>query len=137
MHLAKNRGLQARSRLELFNGYPQRDPQRVGFHVAFLCVSRQFVMCLAPTLPCFDTHLLSLKPLAIGHQLLLRNSESLFQLSLGSSSLLSIALQSFQCRLRHLLFPLHFDLLVLYGLARFLLFSVFNVLLVYFSLTLC
>ena len=92
------------------------------------------------SLPYFDTHLLSLKPLAIGHQLFLRNSESLFKLSLcfqGNSSHLSIALQSFQSRLRHFLFSLHFELLVLYGLARFLLFSVFDVFLVYSSLTLC
>ena len=30
----------------------------------------------------------------------------------------------FQCRLRHFLFILHFELLVLYGLSRFLLFSI-------------
>ena len=35
----------------------------------------------------------------------------------------------FQCRLRNFLFSLHFELLVLHGLVRFLLFSVFNVLL--------
>ena len=48
----------------------------------------------------------------------------------------SIALQSFRCRLKRFLFSLHFELLVLHGLARFLLFSVFNVFLVYSSLTL-
>ena len=79
------------------------------------------------SLPSIDTLLLSLKPVAIGHPLFLRNSESLFKLSLcllGSSSLLPIALQSFQCRLRHFLFSLHFEPLVFHGLARFLQFSI-------------
>ena len=46
-----------------------------------------------------STLIFCLKPLAIGHQLFLRSLESLFKLSqcfLGSYSLLSIALQSFQ-----------------------------------------
>ena len=92
------------------------------------------------SLPCFDTHLLSLKPLAIGHQLFLRNSESLFKLFLcllGSSSLLSIALQFFNVASETFFSVSTLSFLSSHGLVRFLLFSVFNVLLVYSSLTWC
>ena len=72
-------------------------PNLFFFNSAVLPVRLESLL-LNLSLPCFDAHLLSLKPLAIGHQLFLRNSESLFKLFLcllGSSSLLSITLQYF------------------------------------------